>query len=140
MSVTTSLQRERANQAALERLTEADPVVVDMRPASEVVPGMTPETILTSGAPMPWAEYTGGQRAAVIGGALFEGLAADADEADAKLRDGAIRLGACHDHGCVGSLAGIYTASMPVFVKKKPTPAPRSHGPVARQLRPPVNQ
>ena len=116
MSVTTSLERERANQVALERLTEADPVLVDMRPASEVVPGMTPETILTSGAPMPWTEYTGGQRAAVIGGALFEGLAADAEEADAKLRDGAIRLGACHDHGCVGSLAGIYTASMPVFV------------------------
>ncbi|HMJ95197.1 MAG TPA: DUF1116 domain-containing protein [Thermoleophilaceae bacterium] len=126
MSVTTSLQRERANQVALERLTEADPVLVDMRPASEVVPGMTPETILTSGAPMPWAEYTGGQRAAVIGGALFEGLAADADEADAKLRDGAIRLGACHDHGCVGSLAGIYTASMPVFVVEN-----RAHGNVS---------
>jgi hypothetical protein len=126
MSVTTSLVRERANRVAFERLTEADPVLVDMRPASEVVPGMTPETILTSGAPMPWAEYTGGQRAAVIGGALFEGLAADANEADAKLRDGVIRVDACHDHGCVGSLAGIYTASMPVFVVEN-----RAHGNVA---------
>lgn len=116
MSVTTSLDRERANRLAVERMTDADPVLVDIRPGSEVVPGMTPETILTSGAPMPWREYTGGQRAAVIGGALFEGLAADAEEADAKLSDGTIRLGACHDHGCVGSLAGIYTASMPVFV------------------------
>jgi hypothetical protein len=116
MSVTTSLDRERANRLAVERMTDADPVLVDIRPGSEVVPGMTPETILTSGAPMPWSEYTGGQRAAVIGGALFEGLAADAEEADAKLSDGTIRLGACHDHGCVGSLAGIYTASMPVFV------------------------
>ena len=126
MSMTTATDRERANRLAFERMTEADPVLVDMRRASEVVPGMTPETILTSGAPMPWDEYTGGQRAAVIGGALFEGLAADADEADAKLRDGAIRLGACHDHGCVGSLAGIYTASMPVFVIEN-----RAHGNVA---------
>lgn len=126
MSMTTATDRERANRLAFERMTEADPVLVDMRPASEVVPGMTPETILTSGAPMPWDQYTGGQRAAVIGGALFEGLAADADEADARLRDGAIRLGACHDHGCVGSLAGIYTASMPVFVIEN-----RAHGNVA---------
>src|SRR5690606_15249281 len=27
-----------------------------------------------------------------------------------------IRLGACHDYGCVGSLTGVYTASMPVLV------------------------
>jgi hypothetical protein len=65
---------------------------------------------------MPWEQYTGGQRNAVIGGALFEGLARDVEDADAKLRDGRITLGACHDFGCVGSLAGIYTASMPVFV------------------------
>jgi hypothetical protein len=116
MSTTTATDRERANETAVARMIEADPVLVDMRPAAEVVPGMTPQTVLTSGAPMPWSEYTGGQRAAVIGGALFEGLAADEEEADAKLSDGSIELGGCHDYACVGSLAGIYTASMPVFV------------------------
>jgi hypothetical protein len=105
-----------ANREAVQRLIDAEPVLVDVGKALEVVPGMTPETILTSGAPMPWESYFGGQRAAVIGGALYEGLARDSVDADAKLRDGRIRLGACHDHGCVGSLAGIYTASMPVFV------------------------
>src|SRR5262249_62412271 len=29
---------------------------------------------------------------------------------------GDIVIGACHDHGCVGSVAGVFTASMPVFV------------------------
>lgn len=116
MSVQVATSRERANELAVARMIEAEPVLLDMRPAGEVVPGMTPETVLTSGAPMPWSEYTGGQRAAVIGGALFEGLARDPEDADAKLSDGRIKLGACHDHGCVGSLAGIYTASMPVFV------------------------
>src|SRR5262249_57362006 len=66
--------------------------------------------------PMPWPEYYGGQRNAVIYGALYEGLASDPDDADAKLSDGRIILAATHDHGCVGSVAGIYTASMPVFV------------------------
>jgi hypothetical protein len=94
----------------------AEPVLVDVRPAGEVVPGMTRDTILTSGAPIPWESYTGGQRNAILGGALFEGLAGEAAEAEAAIRAGQIRLKPCHDHGCVGSVAGIYTASMPVFV------------------------
>jgi Protein of unknown function (DUF1116) len=105
-----------ANQLAFERLTKADPVLVDVRPAGEFVRGFTPETILTSGPPMPWTDYVGGQGEAIIGGALFEGLAKDRDEAITKLDAGEIKVGACHDFGCVGSLAGIYTASMPVFV------------------------
>lgn len=105
-----------ANQLAYDRLTQAEPVLVDIKPALDVVPGMTTETILTSGAPMPWSDYYGGQRNAIIGGALYEGLASSAEDADAKLSDGRIRLAATHDHGCVGSVAGIYTASMPVFV------------------------
>jgi uncharacterized protein DUF1116 len=105
-----------ANARAVERLCAAEPVLADIVPAIDVVPGMTATTILTSGPPMAWEEYTGGQRSGIIGGALFEGLATDPDDADGKLRDGRIRLRPCHDRGCVGSLAGIYTASMPVFV------------------------
>ena len=108
--------RGDANAEAFRRLNESDPVLDDVRPAIEALPGMTRETILTSGPPLPWAAYTGGQRAAVIGGALFEGLARDAAEAEGKLAAGEIRVDGCHDYGCVGSLAGIYTASMPVFV------------------------
>lgn len=104
------------NARAVERLCAAEPVLLDVRPALEVVPGMTRTTILTSGPPLPWELYAGGQRAGIIGGALFEGLASDPDEAEARLRAGELRVRPCHDHGCVGSLAGIYTASMPVFV------------------------
>jgi hypothetical protein len=108
--------REQANREAARRMCEADPVLVDVRLAGEVVPGMTPATVLTSGAPMEWAEYTGGQRRAVLGGALYEGLASGVDEAEAKIRTGEIVVTTCHEHDCVGSVAGIYTASMPVFV------------------------
>ena len=107
---------ERANAEVLERLWASEPVLVDVRPALDVVPGMTPETVLTSGAPLAWDGYYGGQRSGLIGGALYEGLAVDAEEADALIRAGKIRIATCSEHGCVGSLAGIYTASMPVFV------------------------
>jgi Protein of unknown function (DUF1116) len=115
-SVTSVADRTSANAAAVTRMTGAEPVLIDVQPAGAVVPGMTDRTILTSGPPMPWSEYYGGQRNAVIYGALYEGLASDPSDADAKLSDGRIILAATHDHGCVGSVAGIYTASMPVFV------------------------
>ena len=105
-----------ANAEAVRRMTGADPVLVDVQAAGDAVPGMTANTILTSGPPMPWPEYYGGQRNAVIYGATVRGPGRDPDDADARLRDGRIVLGATHDHGCVGSVAGIYTASMPVFV------------------------
>lgn len=111
-----SVDTEKANQTAYEHLCSAEPTLTDVRRAIEVVPGMTPDTILTSGAPLPWEEYSGGQRNAIIGGALFEGLASDADAADAKLKSGKIKLHTCHEHHCVGSITGVTTASMGVFV------------------------
>lgn len=113
--------RREANAATVERMWAAEPVLIDVRPALEVVPGMTPDTVLTSGAPLAWDEYVGGQRSGIVGGALHEGLAATREEADERIRAGEIRIGVCHDHGCVGSLAGIYTASMPVFVVENAT-------------------
>lgn len=112
----SDISRAEANAAAFEAMASAEPVLVDVRPALEVVPGMTPDTVLTSGAPLEWEEYTGGQRRAIIGGALYEGLANHPEDAEDKLRRGTIRLSTTHEHDCVGSVAGIYTASMPVFV------------------------
>jgi hypothetical protein len=108
--------RAEANAEAVRRMTGAEPVLTDVQPAGDAIPGMTPRTILTSGPPMPWPEYYGGQRRAVLSGAIYEGLATDEADADAQLHDGRITLAATHDHSCVGSVAGIYTASMPVFV------------------------
>jgi Protein of unknown function (DUF1116) len=108
--------RKRANEAAYERLVTSQPVLTDVRRAGDVVPGFAPNMILTSGVAMAWDEYGNGQRNGVIGGALYEGLAGNAEEADRKIRAGEIVVEGCHPHGCIGSLAGIYTASMPVFV------------------------
>lgn len=109
-------RRATANTAALERMVCADPVLTDVAPAISVVPGMTPETILTSGAPLEWSEYTGGQRRAILYAAVYEGLAKDLDAAERALDRGDIRVRSTQQHSCVGSVAGIFTASMPVLV------------------------
>lgn len=109
-------RREEANQIAFDRLTGADPVLVDVRLAGEVIPGMTSNTVLTSGPPHPWEQYHGPQRQALVYGAIYEGLAESEEEAAAKYAAGEILIEPCHHHGCVGSVAGIYTSSMPVFV------------------------
>ncbi|WP_231743350.1 DUF1116 domain-containing protein [Mycobacterium sp. GA-2829] len=114
---------DEANAEAFARLDGADPCVVDVRPARDVLPGYRDNLVLTSGAPMAWSDYTGGQREALIGGALFEGLARDREDAIDGFATGRIEIGACHDYSAVGSLAGIYTASMPVFVVEN-----RAHG------------
>jgi hypothetical protein len=108
--------RGEANNAVVERFCAAEPVLVDVRPAIEVVPDMTSRMILTSGAPLRSDEYRGGQRNAIVHAAIFEGLAESAADAERKLASGEIIVEPCHHHGCVGSVAGVYTASMPVFV------------------------
>ncbi|MBZ9772438.1 DUF1116 domain-containing protein [Mesorhizobium sp. CO1-1-8] len=97
-------------------MTTAEPILIDVKPALDIVPGMKANLILTSGPGLPWNEYVGGQREGIIGGALYEELASSHEDAVAKLDAGEIEVGACQDFGCVGSLAGIYTSSMPVFV------------------------
>ena len=114
-------RRRAANEEALTRLTGSEPLLVGVAPAIEVVPGMTAETILTSGAPMSWQEYTGGQRRALIYAAIYEGLAKDDREALEKLERGDIRVRSTQQHACIGSVAGIYTASMPVLVVEDET-------------------
>lgn len=107
--------RQKANRAAVEALWAADPVLVAIESAHTAM-GLPASTVLTSGPALPFSSYTGGQRAAIIGGALYEGLAADEAAAVAALERGAITVRGCQEFGCVGSLAGVTTASMPVVV------------------------
>ena len=116
--VLAQLKRAQANARTAALMFDTEPVLADVRAAGEVVPGLERCVILTSGRPLPFGAYGPGQRRALVYGALFEGLAPDEETAERLLQSGRIKIGACHDHGCVGSVAGIYTASMPVFVVK----------------------
>jgi hypothetical protein len=107
---------DAANRVALDRLLAAEPVLVDVRPAIEVVPGMARDTVLHAGPPIAWERMSGPLRGAVIGALVYEGLAETRDEAERLAASGAIRFDPCHHHQAVGPMAGVVTASMPVFV------------------------
>jgi hypothetical protein len=107
---------EKANGEAVKRIIAADPVLIDVAPASEVVPGLADRMILHSGPPVTWEAMCGAQRGACIGMVLFEGWAGSKKEAIGLLERGEIRLEPNHHHQAVGPMAGTITASMWVFV------------------------
>lgn len=123
----TDSERESANATAIGRLAQCAPVLVGVLPAADVIEGFKPNMIFTSGPTLPWSAYLGGQRRAIIGGALYEGLAANADEADALLARGDIVVSSGHEYGCVGSLAGVTTPSMPVLIVEDPVSGRRGY-------------
>jgi hypothetical protein len=52
----------------------------------------------------------------MIGAMLFEGLAANEEEAVSMVERGEIEFDSCHHHGAVGPMAGVISASMKVYV------------------------
>ncbi len=105
-----------ANREAIARLVEAKPRIVGVGIARDVVPEMTEDTVLHAGPPLPWEAMCGPMRGAVIGGLLHERRAATAAEAEELASSTEITYSPCHHHRTVGPMAGIVTASMPVWI------------------------
>jgi hypothetical protein len=118
---------DRANAVALERLSEARPVLLDVRPAGEAIPGMTRDTLLHAGPPIGWERMSGPLRGAIVGALLYEGLADDAERAAAIAASGDVRFDSCHHHQAVGPMAGVTSYSMPVFVLENATAGNRAY-------------
>ncbi|WP_395765663.1 DUF1116 domain-containing protein [Escherichia coli] len=110
-----------ANQQALERIIQSHPVLIGFDQAINVVPGMTPKTILHAGPPITWEKMCGAMKGAVTGALVFEGLAKDLDEAADLAASGEITFSPCHEHDCVGSMAGVTSASMFMHIVKNKT-------------------
>lgn len=105
-----------ANETAVGRMLAVRPNLVDVRVARDVFAGMTARTFLHAGPPLAWERASGPMRGAIIGAMLYEGLADDPDDAEAKAARGEIELSPCHHHGAVGPMAGVTSPSMPVAV------------------------
>jgi Protein of unknown function (DUF1116) len=107
---------ELANRRVVELLARSQPVWIGCRPALEVIPGMTRETILHAGPPIAWDRMCNPMRKGIQGALIYERLAGDLDEAARLAGSGRIKLAPCHDYGAVGGMTGITSASMPVNV------------------------
>ena len=105
-----------ANTEAVRRLLSARPIVKGIGTALDVIPGMRKDLLLHAGPPVTWERMCGPMQGAVIGGLLFEGLAKTAKEAERLAASGKVAFEPCHHHGAVGPMAGVTTASMPVWI------------------------
>jgi len=107
---------EQANEEAFRRLCAGDPVLVDIAPAGEVLPGLKGKWITHSGPPIEWKRMCGAQKGALIGQTIYEGWAKTPDEATVLLEKGEIHLEPNHVHQAVGPMAGTISPSAPVWV------------------------
>ncbi|HUW69326.1 MAG TPA: DUF1116 domain-containing protein [bacterium] len=112
----TTIDVEKANDEAIRRIQAAKPTIIGIGIAQDVVPGMAKDLILHAGPPVTWDKMCGPMRGAVIGGIMYEGLAKTPAEAESLAASGKIRFDPCHHHNAVGPMAGIMTASMPVWI------------------------
>ncbi|WP_455427316.1 DUF1116 domain-containing protein [Dryocola sp. LX212] len=125
---------EAANKLALERIIQSHPVLVGYEQAIDVVPGMTRNTILHAGPPVRWENMCGAMQGAVTGALVFEGLAKNLDDAAALAASGEINFSPCHEHDCVGSMAGVTSASMFMHIVENKTYGNRAYTNMSEQM------
>lgn len=109
---------EKANKEAVNRLLKAQPTIIGIGRAGDDIPGMSKNTVLHAGPPITWDKMSGPLKGAVIGGIIYEGLAANEEEAIKLVESGEIIFDSCHHHNAVGPMAGVTTYSMPVWIVK----------------------
>lgn len=123
-----------ANKIALERIIQSHPVLVGYDQAINVVPGMTRTTILHAGPPVAWENMCGAMKGAVTGALVFEGLATDLEDAARLAASGEITFSPCHEHDCVGSMAGVTSASMFMHIVENKTYGNRAFTNLSEQM------
>jgi hypothetical protein len=77
---------------------------------------MRDNLLLHAGPPITWERASGPMRGAIVGALILEGLATDWESAEKLVTSGEIDLEPCHEHGAVGPMAGVTSASMKVYV------------------------
>ncbi len=112
---------QEANTRALNAIQAAQPVIKGIGTALETVPGMKKNLILHAGPPITWDKMSGPLKGAVIGGMIYEGLAASPAEAEKLASGGKVEFAPWHEHDGVGPMAGVATASMPVWIIENTT-------------------
>lgn len=110
----TSLHTDRA----VQRLAAARPLLVDVRPAGEVVAHHAAGGITHGGPPIESVRMCEPMRRAIGVALALDGRAPDADAALALVDAGEIPYLPNHDVGGVGPMSGVVTASMPVLVAR----------------------
>lgn len=107
---------DAANAEVVEKITTAQPVLVDVVKAEEVIPELREgKVLLHAGPPITFEEMTGPMQGSCVGAALFEGWA-DNEEDARKILAEEVTYIPCHDVNAVGPMGGITSKNMAVLV------------------------
>lgn len=107
---------EHANKEAVGRMLAADPVLIDVVTAGDVIDGLGERVILHAGPPIDWADMCGPMRGAITGIAVFEDWAPTLEAAEEMAAAGAFEFRPNHHASAVGPMTGMTTLSQPVMV------------------------
>lgn len=119
---------EEANREAVGRILASEPVLVDVCPAGEVIPGLHERMILHAGPPISWDRMCGPLRGAVVGAIVLEGWADDRNAAERLASSGGIAFHPNHHFDAVGPMTGLTTRGMPVLVVENRRFGNRAYG------------
>ena len=81
-----------ANAEVVRRLDESVPLLVDVAPSRNVVPGMSDRMLLHCGPAIEWSDVSDPLRRSMRAAAVSEGWAQTVEEADRILADGTVTL------------------------------------------------
>ena len=112
---------DAANAEAVRRMIAAEPVLIDVIPAGDVISALGKHVILHAGPPIEWQNMCGPMRGAIAGAVVLEGWAPDLVAAMALADGGALELHPNHHFDAVGPMTGLTTQSMPVMVVENRT-------------------
>lgn len=106
----------KANEIAINKMKEADPVLVDIRLAKDVLKDFKKNIFLYAGPPIEFENMCEPMKGAVYCGLINEGFAQNIEEAKKIAVSGEIIYKPCHEYGVVGPMTGLTTWSMPLWV------------------------
>jgi hypothetical protein len=101
---------------SIEVLDGLEVTLGGVRPAGDEIPWLGPRSFLHAGPPLEISEAPGPMRGALAGTLLLEGEVATLREAEAMVDAAELQIAPCHEHRCVGAMAGIVSPRTPVVV------------------------
>lgn len=105
-----------ANEEAVSKIIDGNPVWVDILPAGEVIEGLEDYTIIHSGPPIDYEDMVMLHKRGMVSGCLFEGWAKTEEEAVELLKSGKIKMMSALDTNTVGAGTGIITKSVAMVI------------------------
>jgi hypothetical protein len=121
-----------ANAEVVRRLDKGVPMLVDVRHAGDVVPGLGHRTLLHAGPPLQWHQVCDPLRRSMRAAVVAESWADDVAGAEALLASGHVALAAANEHATVVPMATAVGPGTPVWVVDNADGGTRAFAPLGQ--------